>query len=256
MSDTEFDVPLALRRGARRQDQGSYVDKGGVLLDTIRDCLGLDGLEGKALLDMGCGTRITQALHRGGHTLRHYTGIDINAALIEHLQQSVKLANMDFHHLDIHNAMYNPGGSPLAELSALPVPAAHYDVISLFSVFTHLNPQDYVSMLKLLRPHVTDGGRLLFSLFVNETTSGGHGYIDALTRSLAESPELINEDLLREGTAREVPDFIDEVPGKPLLRAIYSRAYALALLANTGWELEHLHDPRPQVQHVMVCRPV
>jgi SAM-dependent methyltransferase len=43
-----------------------------------------------------------------------------------------------------------------------------FDVISLFSVFTHLAPHDFPAMLRALRPCAARDGRLIFSLFINE----------------------------------------------------------------------------------------
>jgi hypothetical protein len=51
-------------------------------------------------------------------------------------------------------------------------------------------------------------------------------------------------------------DFVDWVPEKPLLRAVYSRENAMRLVAGTGWEIESLNDPEEYIQHYMICRPV
>jgi hypothetical protein len=47
-------------------------------------------------------------------------------------------------------------------------------VICLYSVFTHLSPADYVTMLKILRRYVRPEGRLV-PLFVDELTDDGLG---------------------------------------------------------------------------------
>lgn len=255
MKKPVLDVPPELRRGARKGDQAIYVDTGERLLEIICDRLGFGDLAGRDVLDMGCGTRITQALMQSPHPIGSYTGVDINAELVEHLRAQVEDERLSFHHMDIHNAMYNPGGQPLDSFSELPVGDRQFDVICLFSVFTHLAPPDYAAMLRLLRPYVRPEGRLLFSLFVNETTPGGHGYMDTLQRALESRPELISDKAL-ERSRQGPPDFLDEVPGKPLLRAIYSRSHALELVEGTGWEVVSLNDPAPDIQHHMICRPL
>ena len=223
MKKPVLDVPPELRRGARKGDQAIYVDTGERLLEIICDRLGFEDLAGRDVLDMGCGTRITQALMQNPHPIGSYTGVDINAEL--------------------------------DSFSELPVGDRQFDVICLFSVFTHLAPPDYAAMLRLLRPYARPEGRLLFSLFVNETTPGGHGYMDTLQRALESRPELISDKAL-ERSRQGPPDFLDEVPGKPLLRAIYSRSHALELVEGTGWEVVTLNDPAPDIQHHMICRPV
>ena len=47
----------------------------------------------------------------------------------------------EFHHFDARNELYNPTGTPLADFEELPVGSARFDLISLFSVFTHLTPR-------------------------------------------------------------------------------------------------------------------
>ena len=53
--------------------------------------------------------------------------------------------------------VYNPGGKQLAGFDLLPAGPRQFDLISLFSVFTHLAPPDFVSMLRLLRRHIQRG---------------------------------------------------------------------------------------------------
>ena len=52
-------------------------------------------------------------------------------------------------------------------------------------------------------------------------------------------------------------DFVDRVPERPLLEAVYSEPYARQLVDGTGWEVVDLHPPVPSiVQHYFICRPV
>jgi SAM-dependent methyltransferase len=150
----------------------------------------------------------------------------------------------------MHNEMYNPEGLPLSELGALSLPSASFDIICLFSVFTHLAPHDYPAMLRLLRPFVKTDGKIMYSLFINEPTEGGHGLYDFLRNS----PKF--GSTIRQGDS--VPDFVDVDSENPLRWAVYSRDYALSLLNGTGWELESLTDPivDGQIQHHIVCRPI
>ena len=142
-----------------------------------------------------------------------------------------------------------PGSKP-----GLPVDLESFDVICLFSVFTHLSPDDFVGMLKLLRPYIKPGGRIIFSLFVNETTAGGHGLIDGVKRDM--EAEAGREFGINEPMMPEPPDFVDVDPNRPLFQAMYSRRHALGLIQDTGWELESLNDPEECIQHYMICRPV
>ena len=89
--------------------------------------------------------------------------------------------------------MYNQDGETLTAETRLPMGEEKFDLISLFSVFTHLSPHDYVAMLKLLRSYVKPDGRLFFTLFVNEETTGGYGYIDFYARALRSAANTLPE---------------------------------------------------------------
>ena len=128
-----------------------------------------------AVLDMGCGTKMTQAFIGRDLPIRRYVGMDVFSDMIDYLSAEVRDPRFGFHHLDFQNDMYNPGGQMLGAGSILPVPEASFDIVCLFSVFTHLAPHDYVAMLKLLRRYIKSDGTLIFSLYVNEKTEGGHG---------------------------------------------------------------------------------
>ena len=71
-----------------------------------------------------------------------------------------------FHHLPVLNERYNPGAERAPEDFSFPVPAAHFDVISLFSVFSHMNLADIRIYLREIRNALAPGGKVFCSLFV------------------------------------------------------------------------------------------
>ena len=155
--------------------------------------------------------------------------------------------------------MYNPQGEPLSAATRLPIEENSFDIICLFSVFTHLAPHDYVAMLQMLRRYVKPEGKIIFSLFVNETTKGGRGYIDDIDKLWRSRPEKLDsfKEVFEKGLEKAgPPDFIDYDRSQPLRWAIYSRENALRLVNGTGWEVESLNDPEEAIQHYMVCKPV
>lgn len=171
-------------------------------------------------------------------------GVDVHARLTDFLRSNVTNPRFEFHHLDACNALYNPQGAPFTDATRLPLDGRRFDDICLFSVFTHLAPDDYRTMLRVLRPHVRPGGKLLCSLFVDRPTAGGYG---------------ITNTLLGGGAARvedAVPPYRDLDPARPLLYAVYSEAHARELIEGTGWRVVRLNDPGPYVQHSFLCEPV
>lgn len=217
------------------------------------DALGLDDLGGVEVLDYGCGVKFTQAILDDGLPIGRYVGVDTYREMIEALQAEVDDPRFEHHHIDSRNALYNPGGAPLSSATELPLGGRRFDLVCLFSVFTHLDPHDYRALLEVLRRHVRDDGRCFFTLYVNETTPGGHGYIDAIDRAMRANPALLAG--LDAEAAGEVPDFFDADPQVPLKNAVYSRRHALELVAGTGWGVVELRDPVPYVQHQMVLQP-
>ena len=251
MTDQVFSVPQEFRRGGKKKREGESVDSGFTLIELMSRQLGLPDLSTINLLDMGCGNKFVQAILERGLPIGSYVGIDIHPGLIEYLQENVKDERFTFFKSNTHNDMYNPEGEPLSKETRLPVAEESFDLICLFSVFTHLAPHDYVLMLELMRRYIKPDGRLIFSLFVNEVTEGGHGFVDKMSAAFAAA--LTEEDL--KAGLKGPKDFVDWYPEKPLWRAVYSRDNAIRLVEGTGWEIESLNDPEEEVQHYMVCKP-
>ncbi len=173
----ELEVPTWLRRGAH-EDEQKWIESSHELLALVERSCGLSSLAGRSVLDMGCGTKMAKLLLEQDIPVARYAGMDVNRDVIEFLQAHVDDPRFTFHHLDVRNELYNPDGLPLQDRTELPVGAEQFDIIWLFSVFTHLEPADYRAMLKLLRRYVRDDGWLVFSLYINEVTSSGFGPVD------------------------------------------------------------------------------
>jgi len=261
MSELVLSVPKELRRGHSRRNEPASVAEGVELIKLMCRNLGLADFGNSDVLDMGCGSKLVQAILDRNLPLKRYVGVDIFPDLINFLKQNVTDPRFSFQLLNTENAMYNPGGEPLTGNTRLAAEEHSFDIICLFSVFTHLAPHDYVAMLQMLRRYVKPGGRLIFSLFVNETTAGGKGFMDTFHKdwkgdySQSAHSEKHKQFLEDAVTAGGPPDFFDVYPSQPLKVAMYSRSHALRLVENTGWEVESLNDPENYIQHYMICRP-
>ena len=210
------------------------------------------------VLDVGCGTKIVKTLLDHEMPIGHYVGIDVASEVIDWLRANVSDPRFEFHHLDAHNAMYNPTGRDLASFESLPVGARRFELICLFSVFTHLAPHDFEAMLRLLRRHVRPDGSLLFSLFVDDPERLAQAIRDNLN---SHDPEVRGqtaaalERATRERGVVRHPRFVDADPQHPLRVARYRKDYALGLVDASGWHVTALHRPERFIQHYMVCRP-
>jgi SAM-dependent methyltransferase len=236
-------VPVQFRRDARRGDEEASVRAAAWLLDYMCRRLGIKDLGQIEVLDVGCGVRFTQALLRHSLPVRRYVGIDVYRAMIEYLKQAVDDPRFEYHHLNAHNELYNPEGEPLAADTALPVGSSSFDLICLFSVFTHMAPHDSESMLHILRRHIRPDGKLFFSLYIDELTEGGHGLMDGWAKRLGES------------VVGTIDTFKDMDPKKPLRWAVYSERFVRELIEDAGWKVESLSPPETFIQHHFICTP-
>jgi SAM-dependent methyltransferase len=254
-------VPPGLQRGAH-DTREEWVESGLFSVDLLCRTLGREDLSGVDLLDVGCGTKIVKTLLDNSMPIGHYVGIDVSSEVIDWLQAKVSDSRFEFHCLHAHNAMYNPEGTDLASFKLLPVGERYFDMICLFSVFTHLAPHDYVAMLRLLRRHAKPDARLLFSLFLREP-AGEEQFADSVEARLASAdPEARRRTeaaigrVLERRAAQDDSRFIDEVPDHPLQIASYEPEYALELVEGTGWKVLELHPREQFIQHYMICAPI
>lgn len=217
-------VPDHLQRNAPRVRECGADHTGEVLIRLATRRCGLESLSAVDVLDVGCGVRFTQTLINRRIPIGSYTGIEVHAPIVDFLKASVEAHDPRFRyvHWDVRNARYNPAGGAMAAEDSLPVPGT-FDVAWMFSVVTHLDPDDAAAMLRLLRGQIRDTGRLMFSALIDDTVDGFH----------------------------------DAVPESPLLRAVYHPALMREIVARAGWRVLGEHDPDRGhfVQATFVCAP-
>jgi SAM-dependent methyltransferase len=225
------------------------------LIRYLCQTLGVADLSGHEVLDVGCGTKFTQAFINHGLPIKGYVGVDVYADMIAFLRENVADPCFEYHHVDVRNEAYNPDAPPMTADTDLGLGDRTFDLIWLFSVFTHLAPPDYQTMLRLLRRYVRHDGRLVYTLFIDELTDGGYGYIDQMERALRAADIEGAIDRNRAAWVREVKPFVDVDPEHPLRWALYSREYAYELIEGTGWTPLELLPPNEFAQHHFICAP-
>lgn len=219
-------VPGRLDRNEPKVSALGPENTGQELIALATQRVGRQDLADADILDVGCGVRFTQTIVNRRIPIGSYTGIEVHRPTVRFLKKAVERRDDRFRfvHWDAYNALYNPRGSVrLQELDRLPVDGT-YDLIWLFSVFTHLDPSDARAMLRILRHHVRPEGRLFFSAFIDPDLDG----------------------------------FEDREPRRPLLNAYFGRRTMDRLLAVNGWRVDGFHawdHERPIVDH-FVCSPV
>jgi SAM-dependent methyltransferase len=136
-------------------------------LEFYKTSVGLKSTD--SILDIGCGIgRKTIPLldYLGSEAL--YVGMDIDRRGIDWLLRNVASRNerFVFLQLDIFNKFYNPKGAINPSRLVLPFPDASFEVVALWSVFTHMFPEDIAHYLTEIFRVLKPGGRIVASYYL------------------------------------------------------------------------------------------
>ena len=217
-----LDIPQKFRRNSHMVKEAGYDESAKAIIQLMAERLGLDDFSNTNILDVGCGTRFSAYMINNNIPIKSYTGIDVNNEIISFLQEKATPLNTRFRyvHWPVKNALYNPEGTPLPLQETLPIDG-QFDVIWLFSVFTHLDPDDASAMLRILRQYISPTGKLIFTCRINN----------------------------------EVDGFVDRIPEQPLLRAVFSQTLMENLIAINGWRIDEFYknDPRDFIRNYYIC---
>jgi SAM-dependent methyltransferase len=170
-------VPDELQRNTAGVAKEGYENSGQRLMFLARDRAGLKDFSNTDILDIGCGVRFTVTLLNREIDVKSYTGIENHEPIVDFLSKEVTDPRFHFAYWNVHNSLYNKDGDEMEAFYKLPVDG-QYDLVWLFSVFTHQNPSDSLAMFKLIRKHIREDGKLVFTCFINEeleTFNDEHG---------------------------------------------------------------------------------
>ncbi len=222
MAAKRIEAPPELNRNCRRIAEAGVEETGLAVLANVAEILGRRDLADVSMLDVGCGVRFAQTIVNRNVPIRSYVGVDVEPKVIDWLKKNVADPRFSFALWEVQNAMYNKRGAPFTRDSKLPV-SGTFDVICLFSVFTHLSPTDADAMLHVLRPYAAPNGRLLFTAAIDDS----------------------------------VGTFADKVPDKPLNVATFAEPYLRGMIEKNGWRVEKSIPPRREsfVMHQFLCSP-
>ena len=124
------------------------------------------------ILDIGCGPgRLALGLINNNAEIKKYVGVDVNKTPIEWCKTNLTTlnGNYDFFHLNKYNARYAPSNST-EKFSYFDndVFKNKYDLVYLYSVFSHLEPDDLIDYLNLFKNILEPNGVVYATVFVGD----------------------------------------------------------------------------------------
>jgi ubiquinone/menaquinone biosynthesis C-methylase UbiE len=150
-----------------------FVRSGQELVDVLAEAAGLD--KHSKLLDIGSGIgRLAIPLTKLIDPPGSYDGLDVVERGVRWCATRItaRYPHFQFTHANIFNAEYNPGGTVKAEEYDLPYDDASFDVVWLFSVFTHMLAADVAHYMEEISRVLRPGGRLAATfLVINEASA-------------------------------------------------------------------------------------
>lgn len=123
-----------------------------------------------AVLDIGCGYgRLAIPLTRYlDPAAGSYEGFDVMPDAITDCRQRIttRYPNFGFSHLDVHNGLYNHGSDAEVGDSRFQYREDQFDLVFMFSVFSHMKPADVASYLAEIHRVLKPGGMLMTTFFL------------------------------------------------------------------------------------------
>jgi SAM-dependent methyltransferase len=152
------------------EDDAKFMTIGDLCVDMLQQARPLASIS--SIFDIGCGYgRLAHALLRSDAFAGSYYGFDILPRQIAWCQQALSPHGpYFFKHLNIRNAKYNPAGQYRIQdfdFSGL----QKFDVITLYSVFTHLYEEDVRCYLDIAASLLKPDGKLLCTAFLHNASS-------------------------------------------------------------------------------------
>jgi SAM-dependent methyltransferase len=125
-------------------------------------------VSGQSVLDVGCGVgRLPIGILAQAKSLSGYVGVDVDPAVISWCEKYLK-SGASFHAVNVLNQRYNPGGAALSGNFHFPFRDHSFDVLYLYSVFSHMLPDDINVYLAEFHRLMKTTGTLFFTAFAED----------------------------------------------------------------------------------------
>ena len=122
-------------------------------------------------LDLGCGVgRLPIGILSQLGDIDHYRGLDVDKGYVRWCRRHITRYHptFQFAHIDVENPRYNPHGKRITEPIRLPYDDQEFDLIYLYSVFSHLTQNEVRMNLKEFGRILRPGGKVFLTAFLEE----------------------------------------------------------------------------------------
>lgn len=123
------------------------------------------------VLDVGCGVgRLAIGILRRMGAIRAYRGVDVDKEAIRWCRCHITGEHpaFQFFHVDVKHPRYNPSGRELDTRFVLPFDDGEFDVVYLYSVFSHMLPKDIKAYLAEFQRLLSPSGKVFLTAFVED----------------------------------------------------------------------------------------
>jgi SAM-dependent methyltransferase len=155
--------------GPNFQDDEFYLQSARKEADRLVADLGLT--EESSLLDVGSGPgRLAIGILDRVGEIRRYCGVDVNEDSARWGWKYItgKHPKFQFLHIDVENTRYNPEGAASDSDFSFPFGDGEFDIITLYSVFTHMLTDGVRAYLKEFDRVLRSDGRIFLTAFLED----------------------------------------------------------------------------------------
>ncbi len=202
---------------------------------------------GSNVLDYGCGLgrlAIPFSLYLKNGS---YLGIDTNLTSLEHCRKTFSGNDkFEFMHVDLYSKVYNKSGKGFSLLESTKL-ARKFDTGFLFSVFTHVLPENINELLEFIFMALNPGGEMLATFFLLNDRSLAEVNAGRATKKFAFEHNGARTDI------EDVPEFAVAYFQDDILKRLASVGFSDPFIIQGAWANapQQFHKPH---QDIMVCR--
>jgi ubiquinone/menaquinone biosynthesis C-methylase UbiE len=153
--------------GPEFKDDRFFLASGCREVSRLTEEFGIDS--GSRILEIGCGFgRLPIAIQNQLWEPPFYWGLDVNAHCISWCHRHIAQGQprFIFQRIDVLNKRYNPTGSEIADGFTLPFESGFFNLIYLYSVFSHMTPEHITAYLDEFRRILDRSGLVFMTAFI------------------------------------------------------------------------------------------